>query len=36
VFVGVLTIAVAGVALVELLRAIERRVEAWRPLVGTE
>jgi NitT/TauT family transport system permease protein len=31
VFVGVLTIAVAGVALVELIRHIERRVEAWRP-----
>ena len=31
VFVGVLTIAVAGVALVKLIRHIERRVEAWRP-----
>jgi ABC-type nitrate/sulfonate/bicarbonate transport system permease component len=31
VFVGVLTIAVSGVALVELIRHIERRVEAWRP-----
>jgi NitT/TauT family transport system permease protein len=31
VFVGVLTIAVAGVAMVELIRHIERRVEAWRP-----
>ena len=31
VFVGVLTIATAGVALVELVRRIERRVEAWRP-----
>jgi ABC-type nitrate/sulfonate/bicarbonate transport system permease component len=34
VFVGVLTIAAAGVALVELIRAVERRVEAWRPPVG--
>jgi ABC-type nitrate/sulfonate/bicarbonate transport system permease component len=33
VFVGVLTIATAGVALVEGLRRIERRVEAWRPQV---
>jgi len=35
VFVGVLTIAVAGVALVELIRHIERRVEDWRPPIGT-
>ena len=35
VFVGVLTIAVAGVALVELVRVIERRVEIWRPPVAT-
>ena len=34
VFVGVMTIAVAGVALVELIRVIERRVEAWRPPVA--
>jgi len=34
VFVGVLTIAVAGVGLVELVRNIERRVEVWRaPLI---
>jgi len=35
VFVGVLTIATAGVILVELIRSIERRVEVWRPPVGT-
>ena len=34
VFVGVLTIAAAGVALVELIRRIERRVEVWRPQVA--
>jgi ABC-type nitrate/sulfonate/bicarbonate transport system permease component len=34
VFVGVLTIAAAGVALVELIHHIERRVEAWRPAVA--
>ncbi len=34
VFVGVLAIAVAGVGLVEGLRRIERRVEAWRPQVA--
>jgi ABC-type nitrate/sulfonate/bicarbonate transport system permease component len=34
VFVGVLIIAAAGVALVELIRHIERRVEAWRPQVA--
>jgi ABC-type nitrate/sulfonate/bicarbonate transport system permease component len=34
VFVGVLTIAAAGVALVELIRRIERRVEVWRPRVA--
>lgn len=34
VFVGVLTIAVAGVGLVECLRRIERRVEVWRPQVA--
>jgi NitT/TauT family transport system permease protein len=34
VFVGVLTIAVAGVALVEVIRSIEHRVEIWRPAVG--
>jgi ABC-type nitrate/sulfonate/bicarbonate transport system permease component len=31
VFVGVLTIVVAGVMLVELLRRIEYRVQVWRP-----
>jgi ABC-type nitrate/sulfonate/bicarbonate transport system permease component len=31
VFVGVLTIMAIGVLLVELVQAIERRVEAWRP-----
>jgi ABC-type nitrate/sulfonate/bicarbonate transport system permease component len=31
VFVGVLTIVAAGVILVEIIRRIERRVEAWRP-----
>jgi ABC-type nitrate/sulfonate/bicarbonate transport system permease component len=31
VFVGVLTIVAIGVLLVELVQAIERRVEAWRP-----
>jgi len=35
VFVGVLTIAAAGVALVELIRRVELRVEVWRPPVGT-
>jgi ABC-type nitrate/sulfonate/bicarbonate transport system permease component len=35
VFVGVLTIAVAGVALVELIRHVEHRVEVWRPPIGT-
>ncbi len=34
VFVGVLTIAAAGVALVEIVRSVEQRVEAWRPPVG--
>ena len=34
VFVGVMTIAAAGVALVELIRVIERRVEVWRPPVA--
>jgi ABC-type nitrate/sulfonate/bicarbonate transport system permease component len=34
VFVGVLTIAAAGVALVELIRRIEHRVEVWRPQVA--
>jgi NitT/TauT family transport system permease protein len=34
VFVGVLTIAAAGVVLVELIRHIERRVEVWRPQVA--
>jgi ABC-type nitrate/sulfonate/bicarbonate transport system permease component len=34
VFVGVLTIAAAGVALAELIRRIERRVEVWRPQVA--
>jgi NitT/TauT family transport system permease protein len=35
VFVGVLTIAAAGVAIVEIIRRVERRVEVWRPDVGT-
>jgi ABC-type nitrate/sulfonate/bicarbonate transport system permease component len=35
VFVGVLVIAATGVALVELIRHIERRVEAWRPQVAS-
>jgi len=35
VFVGVLTIAAAGVALVELVRHIEHRVEAWRPVAAS-
>jgi NitT/TauT family transport system permease protein len=34
VFVGVIIIAVAGLALVEVIRRVERRVEAWRPRVG--
>ena len=34
VFVGVLAIAAAGVALVELIRRIERRVDVWRPQVA--
>jgi NitT/TauT family transport system permease protein len=34
VFVGVLTIAAAGVALVELIRRVERRVDVWRPQVA--
>jgi NitT/TauT family transport system permease protein len=34
VFVGVLTIAATGVALVELIRRIEQRVEVWRPQVA--
>ncbi|MBZ5584166.1 MAG: ABC transporter permease [Acidobacteriia bacterium] len=33
VFVGVLVIAVTGMLLAELVRQIERRVEAWRPPV---
>ncbi len=33
VFVGVLTIVTAGIALAEMVRQIERRVEAWRPPV---
>jgi NitT/TauT family transport system permease protein len=35
VFVGVLAIAAAGVALVEVIRLIEQRVEVWRPRIGT-
>jgi ABC-type nitrate/sulfonate/bicarbonate transport system permease component len=34
VFVGVIIIALAGLALVEVIRRVERRVEAWRPRVG--
>jgi NitT/TauT family transport system permease protein len=31
VFVGVLTIVIAGILLAELVRQVEHRVEAWRP-----
>jgi NitT/TauT family transport system permease protein len=31
VFVGVLTIVIAGIMLAELVRQVERRVEVWRP-----
>lgn len=34
VFVGVLTMAAAGIALVEAVRGIEQRFEAWRAPVG--
>lgn len=34
VFVGILTITVAGVVAVELLNRLERRFDAWRPRVG--
>jgi ABC-type nitrate/sulfonate/bicarbonate transport system permease component len=34
VFVGVLTMAAAGIALIEVVRGIERRFEAWRAPVG--
>ena len=34
VFVGVIIIAVSGLALIEIIRRIERRVEVWRPKVG--
>lgn len=34
VFVGVMIIAVTGLALIDLIRRIERRVEVWRPKVG--
>jgi ABC-type nitrate/sulfonate/bicarbonate transport system permease component len=34
VMVGIIIIALAGVALTELLRLIERRFEQWRPSVG--
>jgi len=34
VFVGVIVIAASGLVLIEVLRRIERRVEAWRPRVG--
>jgi NitT/TauT family transport system permease protein len=34
VFVGVFTIVVAGVVMVEVIRRIEQRVEVWRPPVG--
>jgi NitT/TauT family transport system permease protein len=33
-FVGVIVLAIAGVALTELIGGVERRVEAWRPKVG--
>ena len=35
VFVGIIVIAVSGLVLTEIVRRIERRVEAWRPKVGT-
>jgi ABC-type nitrate/sulfonate/bicarbonate transport system permease component len=35
VFVGVLSIAAAGVAVVEIIRQIEHHVEVWRPPVET-
>jgi ABC-type nitrate/sulfonate/bicarbonate transport system permease component len=35
VFVGIIIIAVSGLVLTEIVRRIERRVEAWRPKVGT-
>jgi ABC-type nitrate/sulfonate/bicarbonate transport system permease component len=34
VFVGVIIIAVTGLALIEGVRRVERRVGAWRPRVG--
>jgi ABC-type nitrate/sulfonate/bicarbonate transport system permease component len=34
VMVGIIIIALAGVALTELLRLIERRFEQWRPSIG--
>lgn len=34
VFVGVIIIAISGLALIEIIRRIERRVEVWRPKVG--
>lgn len=36
VFVGVLLIAVAGIASMELLTRLERRFDRWRPAVGAE
>jgi ABC-type nitrate/sulfonate/bicarbonate transport system permease component len=36
VFVGVLAIAAAGVALVEIVRGIEHRVDVWRPPVEAQ
>jgi ABC-type nitrate/sulfonate/bicarbonate transport system permease component len=33
VFVGVITIAALGLALADIIRRIERRVEAWRPQI---
>jgi len=34
VFVGVIIIAVAGLALIEVIGRVEQRVESWRPRVG--
>jgi ABC-type nitrate/sulfonate/bicarbonate transport system permease component len=33
VFVGILTIVIAGSVLAEIVRQVEQRVEAWRPMV---
>lgn len=36
VFVGILTIVVAGVVLAEIVRRVERRLDAWRPSAADE